>query len=156
MKADKSEPVKLVQKNRKAWFKYEILEKLEAGLVLLGSEVKSIREGHVSIQEAYARIKKDGQAWVINMEISHYAQAGPFNHEPKRARKLLLNRAELNRLGAKLRERGLTLVPLSLYFKGGFAKLEVGLAKGKNLYDKRDAIKKRDNDRDLRRRSMKR
>ncbi len=156
MKADKSEPIKLIQKNRKAWFKYEILERLEAGMVLLGSEVKSIREGHVSIQEAYARIKKDGQAWVINMEIAHYAQAGPLNHEPKRARKLLMNRAELNRLGGKLRERGLTLVPLSLYFKGGFAKLEVGLAKGKNIYDKRETIKRRDNDRELRRRSMKR
>ena len=90
------------------------------------------------------------------MEIAHYAQAGPFNHEPKRPRKLLLNRAELNRLGSKLRERGLTLVPLSIYFKAGYAKLEIALAKGKNLYDKRDSIKKRDNDRDLRRRSLKR
>ncbi len=155
MKADKNSSVKLIQKNRKAYFKYEILDKLEAGLVLKGSEVKSLRAGHCSIQEAYARIKRD-EVWLINMEIAHYAQAGPFNHEPKRTRKLLLNRSEINRLSSKMRERGHALIPLSLYFKDGYAKIELGLGKGKTLYDKRESIKKRDSDRDLRKRSMRR
>src|SRR6266850_862508 len=142
--AEKEESrIKLVQKNRKAWHEYEIIEKVEAGLVLKGSEVKSIRGGQVSIHESYARITK-GEAWVINMDIAPYAQAGPFNHEPKRPRKLLLNRTELRRLVGKTAERGLTLVPLALYFKDGFAKLEIGLARGKKQYDKRESIKKRD------------
>jgi len=152
--AEKEESrIKLVQKNRKAWHEYEILEKVEAGLVLKGSEVKSMRAGNVSIHQSYARITK-GEAWVVNMDIQPYAQAGPFNHEPKRLRKLLLNRTELRRLIGKTAERGLTLVPLSLYFKDGFAKLEIGLARGKKQYDKREAMKKRDVSRDLRRRAM--
>lgn len=152
--AEKEEPnFKLIQKNRKAWHEYEILEKVEAGLVLKGSEVKSIRAGGASILEAYAKLAK-GEAWVVNMDIQPYAQAGPFNHEPKRTRKLLLKRTELNRLQGKTAERGLTLVPLSLYFKDGYAKLEIGLAKGKKQYDKRASIKKRDVERDLRRRAM--
>jgi SsrA-binding protein len=152
--AEKKDPaVKIVQKNRKAWFNYEILEKVEAGIVLTGSEVKSIRAGHVSIHEAYARITK-GEPWVVNMDIAPYAQAGPFNHEPKRRRKLLLKKTEIRRLIGKTAERGLTLVPLSLYFKSGFAKLEIGLARGKRQYDKREAIKKRESSRDLRRRAM--
>jgi SsrA-binding protein len=155
MKADKNSSVKLIQKNRKAFSKYEIIDKLEAGLVLKGSEVKSLRAGHCSIQEAYARIKRD-EVWLINMEIAHYAQAGPFNHEPKRTRKLLLNRSEINRLSSKMRERGHALIPLSLYFKDGYAKVELGLGKGKTLYDKRESIKKRDSDRDLRKRSLRR
>jgi SsrA-binding protein len=156
MKPDKDEEIQLVQKNRKAWFKYEILDKLEAGMVLTGTEVKSIRGGQVSIHEAYARVKK-GEVWVINLDISPYPQAGPlFNHEPKRPRKLLLKKGEIRRLIGKTRERGLTLVPLSLYFKRGYAKLEIAVAKGKAKYDKRDAIRKRESDRDLRRRSLKR
>jgi SsrA-binding protein len=151
----KKDEIRLVQKNRKAWFKYEILERLEAGLVLKGSEVKSIRAGQVSIHEAYARVK-NGEGWVINMEVSAYRQAGPFNHEPKRPRKLLLKRSEIRKLIGRTREKGLTLVPLSLYFKNGYAKLELGLAKGKTLYDKRESIRRRESDRDLRRRTMKR
>ncbi len=153
MKSD-GDAVKIVQKNRKAWFDYEILDKYEAGLVLLGSEVKSLRNGHVSIHEAYARLK-NGEAWLLNMEIGQYANAGPFGHVPKRPRKLLLTRRELGKLAVKMHERGLTLVPLSLYFKKGLAKLEIGLARGKRQYDKREAIKKRENARDLRRRMMK-
>lgn len=153
--AEKEEPnFKLVQKNRKAWHEYEILEKVEAGLVLKGSEVKSIRAGNASILEAYAKLAK-GEAWIVNMDVQPYAQAGPLNHEPKRTRKLLLKRTELNRLQGKTAERGLTLIPLSLYFKDGYAKVEIGLAKGKKQYDKRASIKKRDVDRDLRRRAMK-
>src|SRR5262245_53170356 len=153
--AEKEDPsFKLVQKNRKAWHEYEITEKVEAGLVLKGSEVKALREGNASILEAYAKLSK-GEAWIVNMDIQPYAQAGPFNHEPKRLRKLLLNRTEINRLASKTAERGLTLIPLSLYFKAGYAKVEIGVAKGKKVHDKRAAIKKRDVDRDLRRRAMK-
>lgn len=146
--------VKIVQKNRKAFFNYEILDRVEAGLVLTGSEVKSIRAGQVSIQESYAKVRK-GEVWVVNMEVAAYKNAGPFNHEPKRSRKLLLKRGEINRLIGKTAERGLTLIPLSLYFKNGYAKMEIGLARGKRQYDKREAIKSRDVARDLRRRTMK-
>lgn len=153
--AKDADGIKLVQKNRQAYFKYEILDKWEAGLVLVGTEVKSMREGHVSIHESYAKLR-NGELWVLNMDISPYKQAGPhFNHEPKRPRKLLLKSAELRRIAVKVQERGLTLIPLSLYFRRGYAKLEIGLARGKALYDKRDAIRKRESDRDLRRRSMK-
>lgn len=146
--------VKIIQKNRKAFFNYEIVDRVEAGLVLKGSEVKSIRGGQVSIHESYARVRK-GEVWVVNMEIAAYKNAGPFNHEPKRARKLLLKRGEINRLVGKTAERGLTLIPLSLYFKNGYAKMEIGLARGKKQWDKREAIKNRDVSRDLRRRTMK-
>ncbi len=151
----REEKVKIVQKNKKAFFDYEILERMEAGLVLAGSEVKSIRDGKVSIREAHARVR-NGEAWVLNMDISTYPQAGPYhNHEPRRARKLLLHRHEIRRLIGKTREKGLTLVPLALYFKNGLAKLEVGLGRGKAKYDKRDAIRDREAKRDLRRRMMK-
>ncbi len=150
----REEKVKIVQKNKKAFFDYEILERMEAGLVLAGSEVKSIRDGKVSIREAHARVR-NGEAWVLNMDISTYPQAGPYhNHEPRRARKLLLHRHEIRRLIGKTREKGLTLVPLALYFKNGLAKLEVGLGRGKAKYDKRDAIRDREAKRDLRRRMM--
>jgi SsrA-binding protein len=148
------EEIKLVQKNRKAWHEYEILDKYEAGLMLSGSEVKSIREGRVNIQDAHGKIRA-GEAWIVGMDVALYANAGPLNHEPKRARKMLLKRREIQRLIGKLKEKGLTLVPLSLYFKGGFAKLEIGLARGKQEFDKREAIRKRESDRDLRRRMMK-
>ncbi len=146
--------VKIVQRNKKAYFNYEIVEKLEAGIVLKGSEVKSIRDGKVAIHDAYARVK-GGEAWVIGMDISLYPQAGPHNnHEPRRPRKLLLHRREIRRLVSKTREKGLTLVPLALYFKDGLAKLEIGLARGKVKYDKRQTIKKREADREIRRRMM--
>jgi SsrA-binding protein len=147
--------VKLVQRNKRAYHNYEIVEKMEAGIVLKGSEVKSIRDGKVSIQEAYARVKA-GEVWLVNMDVSLYPQAGPLNHEPRRSRKLLLHRREIQRLLGKTREKGLTLIPLSLYFKEGFAKLEIGLARGKVKYDKRQAMKKREAERDIRRRMMKR
>lgn len=146
--------VKIVQRNKKAFFNYEITEKLEAGLVLKGSEVKSIRDGKVSIHEAYARVK-GAEVWLVGMDISQYPQAGPYNnHEPRRPRKLLLHRHEIRRLIGKTREKGLTLVPLALYFKDGYAKLEIGLARGKVKYDKRQSIKKREADREMRRRMM--
>jgi SsrA-binding protein len=149
------EKVKVVQRNQKAYFDYEIIEKMEAGLVLTGSEVKSIRNGKVSIREAFARVK-NAEAWLIGMDISTYPQAGPYNnHEPRRMRKLLLHRREIRRLVSKIREKGLTLVPLSLYFKDGLAKVAIGLGRGKAKYDKRQAIQDREAKRDLRRRAMK-
>jgi len=150
----RAENIKVVQRNRRAFFDYEILERVEAGLVLKGSEVKSIRDGRVSIREAYGKIR-DGEAWVVGMEISAYPQAGPYNnHEPRRPRKLLLHRREIRRLGGKVQERGLTLIPLSLYFKGGRAKLEMGLGRGRSKYDKRRAIQDREARREIRRRMM--
>jgi SsrA-binding protein len=152
---EKEEEVKFVARNKKAFFNYEIVEKMEAGIVLQGSEVKSIRNGRVAIHEAYARVK-NGEVWIIGMDISLYPQAGPHNnHEPRAVRKLLLHRREINRLIGKTREKGLTLVPLSLYFKDGLAKVQIGLARGKKQYDKRETIKNREAARDLRRRTMK-
>ena len=145
----------LVQRNKKAWFDYEILEKFEAGMVLLGSEVKSIRDGKVSIHESYAKVRA-GEVWVINLDISPYAHAGPLGHEPKRPRKLLLKTSEIQKIQGKTQEKGLTLIPLSLYFKEGYAKLELGLGRGKAKYDKRATMKKREADREMRKRMMRR
>lgn len=150
------EKVRLVARNKKAYYNYEITEKIEAGLVLKGSEVKSIRNGKVSIHEGFARLR-EGAFWIVGMDISQYPQAGPFhNHEPRRPRKLLLHKYEIRRLIGKSREKGLTLVPLALYFRKGLAKLELGLARGKRQYDKRDSIKRREHQRDMRKRMMKR
>ena len=148
--------VRMIQRNRKAWHNYEIVEKIEAGLVLKGSEVKSIRALNVSIMEAHARPVGE-ELFILGMDIQQYAQAGPFNnHEPRRARKLLLHKREIRKLLGKIKEKGLTLVPLSLYFKDGRAKLELGLAQGKKQYDKRASLKKRDAEREMRRRTLKR
>lgn len=144
----RSEEIKIIQKNKKAFFNYEILETYEAGIVLKGTEVKSIRNGNVSINESYARIHNN-EVFIYNMDISRYGASNVFNHEPKRPRKLLLKRSEIKRLLGKTIEKGLTLIPLSLYFKNGIAKLEIGLARGKKLYDKREAIKKKMIDREM-------
>ena len=149
-KPGEPEGVHVVARHRRASFDYEILEKFEAGIVLRGSEVKSIRDGHVSIAEAYATVR-DGEAWIVNMDILPYPNAGPMNHEPKRTRKLLLHRREIAKLKSKTKERGLTLVPISLYFKEGLAKLEFGLGKGRKKWDKRDKIKKDEMKRDVKR-----
>ncbi|MDI6732917.1 MAG: SsrA-binding protein SmpB [Planctomycetota bacterium] len=136
------ESIKLIQKNRKAYFNYEIIEKYEAGLVLKGTEVKSLRDGQASIAESFARPSR-GELFIYQMDISPY-KCGPVDsHNPKRPRKLLMRKGEINRLIGKVQERGLTLVPLSLYFKNGLAKIELGLGRGKKLYDKRETIKKR-------------
>ena len=155
MAEKEKEEFQYVARNKKAFFNYEIVEKFEAGIVLQGSEVKSIRNGKVAIHEAYARVK-NGEVWVIGMDVSLYPQAGPHNnHEPRAVRKLLLHKREINRLIGKTREKGLTLVPLALYFKNGLAKLQVGLARGNKQYDKRETIKNREAARDLRRGAMK-
>ena len=139
----------LVQ-NRQARFNYEILEKVEAGIALMGTEVKSIREGKVNIKEAYADIR-DGEAWLIGAHINPYSHGNITNHNPLRERKLLLNSREIHRLQGKIMEKGLTLVPLRLYLKGRLIKLELGVARGKKLVDKREDIKKRDQEREIQR-----
>jgi len=138
--------VKIVVTNKKARFLYEIIETLEAGLVLLGTEVKSLRLGKGNLQDSYATIK-DGEMFLYNMHISAYEQGNIYNHEPDRVRKLLLHKQEIKRLTAKVVERGMTLVPLKIYFKNGRAKVELGLARGKSLVDKRKDIAKRDTQR---------
>jgi len=138
--------------NRRARFEYEKLESLEVGIALTGTEIKSIRTGNVSISEAYARVR-EGELWLVNFSIPPYKEASFFNHEPNRPRKLLLHRAQLDRLMARAAEKGLTLVPLRMYFKAGKVKLELGLMKGKKIWDKRRTIADRDAKRDLARAS---
>lgn len=142
--------VGLVASNRRALHDYEILEKVEAGLVLLGPEVKSLREGRANLSDSYAVLRR-GEAYLVNAHVSPYAQASRENPDPRRERKLLLNRSEIRRLAGKVSERGLTLVPLSLYFKNGRAKVELGLARGKRVYDKRQTLKRREQEREIER-----
>lgn len=134
---------KLVANNKKAYFDFFIDEKYEAGLVLHGTEVKSLRMGKCSIKEAFIRIEK-GEAYIYGMNISPYEKGNIFNKDPLRIRKLLLHKGEINKLAGKLAEKGYTLVPLQVYFKDGKAKIEIGLARGKKLYDKRQDIAKKD------------
>jgi SsrA-binding protein len=135
---------KIVADNRKARFNYEIVDTLEAGLVLAGSEVKSLRESKANIQESYAS-PEGGEMWLINSYIPEYLKASRFNHEPRRRRKLLLSKRELSRLALSVEKQGMTLIPLKLYFNDkGRAKLELAIARGKKLHDKRDTEKKRD------------
>jgi SsrA-binding protein len=142
--APKRESGKLVADNRKARFNFEIEDKLEAGLVLTGSEVKSLRAGKANIGDAYAT-DEGGQLYLVNAHIAEYAQAGRANHDPKRPRKLLLHARERDRLLGAIQRQGMTVVPLKLYFNArGLAKLELGLAKGKKLHDKRETEKRRD------------
>jgi len=139
---------KLVATNRRARFDYEILDRVEAGLVLLGPEVKSLRSGRASVNEAYA-IVRGGEAWLVNAHIPPYEQAGRENPDPRRERQLLLHRREIGRLAGQLAERGLTLVPLALYFREGRVKCELALARGKRRYDKRQAIRQREERREV-------
>lgn len=135
-----------VAQNRKAFHEYEIVERLEAGLVLQGSEVKGLRERGASIRDAYAQLR-GGEVFLVGLHIPEYENAR-FGHEPTRTRKLLLNRREIERVGADVTEKGLSLIPLRIYFKGSHAKVELGLGRGKKLYDKRRAIAERDARRD--------
>ena len=147
----KGEGILIVAENKKARFKYHIIEKFEAGIVLKGSEVKSLRDRKVSITESYARVY-DGEIFLIGMNISPYQHAGVLNHDPTRRRKLLMHKREIQRIAAKVREKGFTIVPLMVYFKRGIAKVQLALVKGKAEYDKREAIKKREAEREMRRR----
>ncbi|MFQ5851344.1 MAG: SsrA-binding protein SmpB [Candidatus Binatia bacterium] len=128
--------------NRRARYDYFVEESFEAGLVLVGSEVKSLREGNANLKDSYARIGK-GEAFLLNAHISPYPAASGFNHEPTRTRKLLLHKREIRRLTGKVKERGLTLIPLKLYFKNGRAKVELGLARGKKVHDKRETLRRK-------------
>jgi SsrA-binding protein len=147
--------IKIVARNRKARHEYELLEKVEAGIVLTGTEVKSLRNGKANLEDAYAELDKD-EVWLLGCDIPEYVQANRMNHVPKRPRKLLLHRREISKLATKSGEKGMTLVPLSIYFKKGLAKVELSVARGRKSYDKREAIKqqeaKRDMDRAMRRR----
>lgn len=147
--SDKKESYKVVADNRQARFRYEILETYEAGLELKGTEVKSIREGRVNLRDGYALIRR-GEAWLLNVHISPYQSSSLyFNHDPLRTRKLLLHKQEINKLTGKVEQEGLTLVPLKMYLKRGLVKVSLGLCKGKKIYDKRETIKQRQDQREM-------
>lgn len=149
--SDKSEGYKIVSENRQARYLYEILETYEAGIQLTGTEVKSIREGKANLQDGYALIR-NGEAWLLNAHISPYTGSGQyFNHEPRRTRKLLLHRQEIRKLIGKVEQQGLTLVPLKMYLKRGLVKVSIALVKGKKLHDKREDLKRRQDQRDIQR-----
>jgi SsrA-binding protein len=153
-KAKDIERQKIIVNNRKARFEYEIIDSIEAGIVLLGSEVKSLREGKANISDSYARIK-DGELWIIGMHISHYKQNTINILDPLRDRKLLLHKNEIKRLARRVEEKGMTLVPLRLYFNQNIAKIELGIARGKRQYDKKATIAEKDAQRDLEREQKK-
>ena len=141
---------KIIAVNRKARHEYFIEETFDGGICLAGTEVKSIRAGKVSLQESFARVE-NGEVWLHNMYIAPYEQGNIFNLDPRRPRKLLFHKKEIVRLAAETQQKGLTLIPIQIYFERGFAKIEVGIAKGKKLYDKREAIAERDAQREERR-----
>ena len=149
-KKDEKDGVRVVCRNKRAYHEYEVLESLECGVVLTGTEVKSLRDGHASLEDAYAKLE-GGEVWMLGSDIPEYAMGNRFNHKPKRPRKLLLHRQEINKFAGKASDRGFTLVPLRLYFKEGFAKVELAVARGKQLHDKREAAKKADAQREIRR-----
>jgi SsrA-binding protein len=140
---------KNIAENRKAFHDYHILETFEAGMALLGTEVKSIREGNVNLRDSFARIEA-GEVWIYNIHINPYSHRGSSDHEPTRRRKLLLRKPEIRKLIGKTVEKGMTLVPTRMYFQNGYVKVAVALAKGKKAHDKRETIKKRETDRETR------
>jgi SsrA-binding protein len=144
------EGVKLIAKNKKARFNYELGDRYEAGMVLSGTEVKSLRLGKANLTDAYAKVK-DGEVWLVSLHIGPYPYAYYDNHEPERPRKLLLHKSEIKKLTGKIQEQGMSLIPLALYFKRGVAKVELALAKGKKRHDKRETIKRRDQQREMER-----
>lgn len=139
---------RLIAQNRKARFEYDVIDTLECGIMLVGSEVKSLRKGTLSLDEAYGRMK-DGEVWLMGCDIAEYVEANQFNHDRRRPRKLLLHRREIKKFASKGYEQGLTLVPLKMYFKEGRAKVLLGICKGRKLYDKRDVMKKKSMQRDI-------
>jgi SsrA-binding protein len=142
--------VKTLATNRKAYRDYQILDKFETGIVLTGTEIKSLRAGRANLRDSYATVR-NGEVWLVNAHISPYAHGNRENHEPRRERKLLLHRREINRLIGKVQEKGWTMVPLRIYLKGSRAKVELALVRGKRQYDKRREIAKRDFDREVQR-----
>jgi SsrA-binding protein len=149
MKTEREQAQQNIAENRKAFHDYHILESFEAGLVLLGTEVKSIREGNANLRDSFARVE-GAELWLYNVHVSPYSHRGSSDHEPTRRRKLLLHRREIRKLIGKTVERGLTLVPTRMYFKNGRIKVEICLARGKKAHDKRETIKRREADRETR------
>jgi SsrA-binding protein len=149
-KKEEEDGITVVCRNRRATHEYAILESLECGVVLKGTEVKSLRDGHASIEDAYARFE-DGELWLIGSDIPEYTHGNRLNHKPKRPRKLLLHRTEVENFAGKATQRGFTLIPMRLYFKSGKAKLELAVAKGKQQHDKREDLKKSEAQREMRR-----
>ncbi|MCC6799832.1 MAG: SsrA-binding protein SmpB, partial [Anaerolineae bacterium] len=141
---------KIVTTNRKARHDYEILDTLEAGIALMGSEIKSIRAGSVNLRESYVQAR-DEELWLVNAHIASYEQAGIYGHEPLRPRKLLLHRREIDRLLSRVQEKGLTIIPLTMYLAKGIAKVEIAVARGKKQYDKRESLRERDTQRQIER-----
>jgi SsrA-binding protein len=144
-----------IAQNRKAYHNFLVIDTLECGLALVGSEVKSLRKGHVSLDEAYARVKEN-EVWLLGCDIPEYTEANQFNHQPKRPRKLLMHRREIKRFASLAFQKGLTLVPLKMYFKKGRAKVLLGLCKGKQKHDKRQVMKKAEVQREIRRQMYRR
>ena len=140
--------IKSISKNRRALHEYEILDAIECGIVLVGTEVKSLREGHCNLEESYAKLE-NGEMWLIGCEIPEYKQGNRLNHKPKRTRKLLLHRREIEKFAGKATQKGFTLVPLRLYFREGRAKIEIAIGRGKQLHDKRQTLKDQDSKRDM-------
>lgn len=145
-----SEGIKVVSENRKAFHDYFIEDRIEAGIVLTGTEIKSIRNGKANLKDSYARVN-DGEVWVHQMHISPYEQGNRFNHDPLRPRKLLLHRSEINKLVGKVQLQGLTLIPIKIYLKKGMAKVELAVGQGKKNYDKRQSLAEREGKRDIER-----
>jgi len=141
--------IKIVLKNKRAFHDYHIVDRYEAGIALTGTEIKSIRDNKINLNDAYCKIQRNGELFAVNINISPYEKGGYINHEPLRKRKLLMHRREIHRLRSKLVERGFTLIPLMVYFKRGFAKLELGLAKGKTKYDKRQTLRKKEANKEI-------
>jgi SsrA-binding protein len=144
------EVVKVIARNRRAAHEYELLDRIECGIALVGTEVKTLREGHANLEDAYAKIEA-GEVWLVGSEIPEYAMGNRLNHKPKRTRKLLLHRREIEKFAGKAAQRGFTLVPVRLYFKDGRAKVEIAVAKGKQTHDKRESLKKADATREMQR-----
>ncbi|AKP63785.1 SsrA-binding protein [Levilactobacillus koreensis JCM 16448] len=147
-KKSKKTPDNVLAQNRKARHEYTVTDTIEAGLVLTGTEIKSMRERRINLQDGFAQIRNN-EAWLMNVHISEYVQGNRFNHDPLRNRKLLLHKKEIRRLGLATRDKGVTLVPLKVYLKHGFAKVLIGVAQGKREFDKRETIKRREQDRQI-------
>ena len=143
------ESVKIIANNKKAWHDYFIEDKIEAGIELVGTEVKSIRQGHCSIKEAFIRIDKNNEVMIYGMHISPYERGNIFNKDPLRVKKLLLHKFEIAKLIGQTKQKGYSLIPMDLYFSGNFLKITLGIGKGKKLYDKREDVKKRDIEREI-------
>ena len=151
MKQEKKDNNKLISSNKKAYFDYLIFDKFEAGIALLGTEIKSIRKNGANLKDSYIKITDDLEAYLINCHISPYEFGNIYNHEPRRDRKLLLNKKEILKILNKVKQEKYTIVPTSMYFSTRWVKIEIALAKGKKLYDKRDSLKKKDIERDIKR-----